>query len=397
MPTVPIKPWDSPHSVGLVVPQSFAFAKPPDELELDCGKRFGPIRVAYETYGTLDETRSNAVLILHALSGDAHVAGYHSPGDPKPGWWDMMVGPGEAFDTDQYFVVCSNVLGGCKGTEGPGSVDPRTSRPYGAGFPIVTIRDMVRVQCALADHLGIDRWLSMAGGSMGGMQVLEWAITYPDRVVSAIPIATASRLSDQGLAFDYVGRAAIRADEGWAEGHYHGDDGPRRGLAIARMLGHITYLSERGMRERFGRRLQDEGRDRAAWGMDIDFAVESYLEHQGRSFVERFDSNSYLYITRAMDTFDLVEREGSLEAAFANVKAGFLVIAFTSDWLFPPRQSRELVRAMRAHGLAVSYCEIESSYGHDAFLLEKEHLSRLISGYLSNQYREVLTAHDRAG
>ena len=396
MPTVPVKAVDSPHSVGIVTPQTFTFAAPADRLEMDCGERLGPIRVAYETYGRLDETGSNAVLIQHALSGDAHVAGYHRADDGKPGWWDMMVGPGEAFDTDRYFVVCSNVLGGCKGTEGPGSIDPATSRPYGARFPIVTIRDMVRVQCALADHLGIGRWLSMTGGSMGGMQALEWTITYPDRVVSAMPIATGSRLSDQGLAFDYVGRAAIRADERWQDGHYHGGGGPRRGLAIARMLGHITYLSEPGMRRKFGRRLQDDRHTGSVWGMDVDFAVESYLEHQGRSFVERFDANSYMYITRAMDTFDLVEREGSLDAAFAKARANFLVIAFTSDWLFPPRQSRELVRAMRANRLDVSYCEIESTYGHDAFLLEKQHLSRLVSGFLNHQYREVLRTHDRA-
>ncbi len=394
MPTVPIKPWDSPHSVGIVKTRSFTFAEPPDELLLDCGRRLGPIRVAYEVYGTLDETKSNAVLITHALSGDAHVAGYHDPSDPKPGWWDMMIGPGEAFDTDRYCVVCSNILGGCKGTEGPSSIPPGEARPYGSRFPMITVRDMVRVQYALMEHLGIPQWLTICGGSLGGMQVLEWAVSYPDRVRSAIPIATAARLSDQALAFDYVGRAAIRSSPGWNGGDYYDGEGPKRGLALARMLGHITYLSEHGMRRRFARRLQNGQGPDYKFGMDIDFAVESYLEHQGESFVERFDANSYLHITRAMDVFDLTARAGTLEAALAVAKARFLVVAFSSDWLFPPHQAREIVQALRANDLEASYCEIRSDYGHDAFLLEKEDLSRLVSGFLNHEYREVLREHE---
>jgi homoserine O-acetyltransferase len=355
---------------------------PPDVLELECGRSLGPVDVRYETYGQLDEARDNAVLICHALSGDAHVAGYPSEGDDKLGWWDKMVGPGKAIDTGKYFVICSNILGGCMGTTGPSSINPETGRPWGLDFPVITIEDMVKVQKRLVEHLGIDKLLAVVGGSMGGMQALEWAVRYPDSVALAIPIATTARLNAQSIAFDAVGRNAIVADPDFRNGQYAEGPAPGRGLAIARMVGHITYLSERGMHEKFGRQLR--GAENYRYDFNSEFSVETYLDHQGSSFVERFDANSYLYITKAMDYYDLGARYGSLRAAFEGVRASFLVVSFSSDWLFTSQQSRQLVDALLANDKHVSYSELNSPHGHDTFLLESEILSRLIAGALAS-------------
>ena len=392
-PRPDLPPWQQPDSVGLVEPKDYTFAEPPNEMPLDSGAKLGPITLAYETYGQLDEQKRNAVLLCHALSGDAHVAGYNSPSDRKPGWWDAMVGPGKAFDTRRYFVICPNCIGGCKGSTGPMSINPATGRPYARSFPVVTMADMVRAQKALVEHLGIRTLLTVVGGSMGGMQVLEWAINYPDAVWSAIPIASTPRLSAQGIAFNVVGRQAILDDPNFRDGNYYDGEPPRRGLAIARMLGHITYLSDESMREKFGRQLR--GREDYSFEFDTDFEVESYLQYQGQSFTERFDANSYLYITRAMDYFDLVGKHGSLEAAFRSVKARFLVIAFSSDWLYPPYQSKEIVSALRANGAHFAYYEIPSKYGHDAFLLERVRISRVISDFLALNYSRALAERGR--
>jgi homoserine O-acetyltransferase/O-succinyltransferase len=370
---------DDPHSVGLVSTQFVSLFEPPAPLELECGRTLGPVQVAYETYGTLSPQKDNVVLICHALTGDAHAAGWHRPDDKKPGWWDIMIGPGKGLDTNRYFVICSNILGGCSGTTGPSSINPATDRPWGLDFPVITVQDMVKVQKRLVEHLGIDRLLAVIGGSMGGMQVLEWAVRYPEMVLSAIPIATTPRLNAQSIAFDAVGRQAILADPTFAEGQYHGQ--PERGLSIARMVGHITYLSEQGMHEKFGRQLRHS--EKYAYDFGHEFSVETYLDYQGRAFVERFDANSYLYITKAMDYYDLTARDGSLEAAVRDVRSRFLVVSFTSDWLFTPAQSRQLVDALLANEKDVSYCDIDSPYGHDAFLLEPEILGRLIGGFLA--------------
>jgi homoserine O-acetyltransferase/O-succinyltransferase len=372
---------DDVRSVGLVQTQTVTLFEAPDLLHLECGRTLGPIQVAYETYGQLNAERTNAVLICHALTGDAHVAGRHTPTDRKPGWWEIMVGPGKGIDTDKYFVICSNVLGGCKGTTGPSSINPETGRPWGLDFPVVTIEDMVKVQKRLIEHLGIEKLLCVTGGSMGGMQVLEWTVRYPDSVASAIPIATTARLNAQSIAFDAVGRNAVLADGNFANGQYHGGPAPDRGLAIARMVGHITYLSEQGMHEKFGRELR--GADKYSYDFGNEFSVETYLDHQGRIFVERFDANSYLYITKAVDYYDLAARNGTLDAAFRNARAKYLLLSFSSDWLFPPAQSRQIVDALLATGRDVSYSEISSPYGHDAFLLEPEILGRLIGGFLA--------------
>ncbi|MHC4109481.1 MAG: homoserine O-acetyltransferase MetX [Planctomycetota bacterium] len=367
-------------SVGIVQAQTIRLVESEQPLELECGKKLAPIDVAYETYGQLNENRDNAVLICHALSGDAHVAGYHSPDNRKPGWWDVMVGPSKGIDTNKYFVICSNFLGGCSGTTGPSSVNPATGKPYGLDFPIITISDMVKVQKLLLDKLGIKNLLAVIGGSIGGMQVLQWAIEYPDFVKAAIPIATTTHLAAQSIAFDAVGRNAILADADFADGQYHGRQGPDRGLAIARMIGHITYLSEQGMREKFGRELRSAKDYR--YDFNSEFAVETYLDYQGQSFVERFDANSYLYITKAADYFDLQKDYGSLTKAFANVKSRFFVISFASDWLFTPEQSRAIVDALAANRKDVSYCDIDSPYGHDAFLLEPEVLGTFLCCFL---------------
>ena len=375
------------HSVGLVEFHDFVFGDTEqDALHLDCGKRLKHVTIRYEVYGTLSEKGDNAILVEHALTGDAHLAGYHSLQDRKPGWWESMVGPGKTFDTDRYFIVCSNVIGGCSGSTGPRSIDPDTGTRYNMNFPVITIADMVRAQKHLMDHLHISKWLAVAGGSMGGMQALQWAISYPECVGGVVAIATTSRVSPQSIAFNWVGREAIMGDPSWQHGCY--ETQPQRGLAIARMLAHITYLSDESMRAKFGRHLQDSSD--YAFEFNKDFQVESYLEHQGTRFVERFDANSYLYITRAIDYFDISDSaDGDLSRAFAPaLHVPFLVVSFTSDWLFPAYQSRELVKALLKCGIDTSYCNIESSYGHDAFLLETETLGSLITSFLTNCYLE---------
>ncbi|MDT8301228.1 MAG: homoserine O-acetyltransferase [Sedimentisphaerales bacterium] len=360
--------------------QTIRLIEPEQPLELECGKTLAPVDIAYETYGQLNEAGDNVILICHALSGNAHVAGLNSPDDRKPGWWDIMVGPGKGIDTNKYFVICSNFLGGCSGTTGPSSINPATGKRYGLDFPIITIADMVKVQKILLDKLGIKELLAVIGGSVGGMQVLQWAIAYPDFIKSAIPIATTSHLGAQSIAFDAVGRNAILADPNFAGGQYTNENGPDRGLAIARMIGHITYLSEQGMREKFGRQLRNS--DSYSYDINSEFSVETYLDYQGQSFVERFDSNSYLYLTKAADYFDLGKDYGSLKKAFAKTNCRFLIISFASDWLFKPVQSRTMVNALVANDKDVSYCDITSPYGHDAFLLEPEVLGSFISGFL---------------
>jgi homoserine O-acetyltransferase len=377
------------NSAYIVQTQTIRLVEADKPLELACGKTLGPIDVAYETYGQLNKASDNTVLICHALSGDAHVAGKKSPDDKRRGWWDSMVGPGKWIDTDKYFVICSNFLGGCSGTTGPSSKNPETGKPYGLDFPIITIADMVKVQKLLLDKLGIKQLLCVVGGSIGGMQVLQWTIDYPEFIRSAIPIATTSHLGAQSIAFDAVGRNAILADSAFSDGQYHNGKGPDKGLSIARMIGHITYLSEVGMRNKFGRQLREA--QEYSYDLGSEFAVETYLDYQGASFVERFDANSYLYITKAADYFDLDLTYGGLERAFAKTKSRFLIVSFSSDWLFTPGQSEEIVNALVANRKDVSYVSIESSYGHDAFLLENNTLGRLISCFLEATYRPDAT------
>jgi len=365
------------HSVGLVQTNYFHFALPPNELILEGGEKLGPITVAYETYGKLNDQRSNAILILHALSGDAHAAGFHRR-EENPGWWNNMIGPGRAFDTNRYFIICSNVLGGCRGTTGPSSINPKTGKKYGLDFPIISISDMVNVQKHLIDHLEIDQLLSVAGGSMGGMQALEWLASYPDRVKGAVVIATAAKHSPQQIAFHEVGRQAIMADSHWKDGYYYGGHSPVKGLAVARMIGHITYMSEVSMAEKFGRRLSGNGKPHK---FSIGFKVEEYLHNRGDHFVKRFDANSYLYITKAIDTFD-VSRGRELYEVLRGNKAKVLVLSFKSDWLYPASQSKEIVKACKLAGVDTTYCEIDSTYGHDAFLLEVEEETHLIKHFL---------------
>lgn len=351
------------------------------EIELESGAEFGPIEVSYETYGKLNRERTNAILICHALSGDAHVAGWHE-GDDKPGWWNNMIGPEKAFDTDKYYVICSNVLGGCRGTTGPNSINPGTGEPYGLDFPVVTVPDMVKVQRKLVNHLGINQLLAIAGGSFGGMQALQWAIAYPKKVKFCIPIASSAKSSPQQIAFNEVRRRAIMSDPKWNRGNYYAKEPPKDGLRLARMIGHITYLSEGSMRNKFGRRLKDKGE--YSFDLDIDFEVESYLHYKGGSFVERFDANSYLYITKAIDYFDLTNNgERSLKETFADVESKFLVVAISSDWLYPPYQSKEIARALESNEVDVTYSEMTSMYGHDAFLLEPGQLKHMIMNLLS--------------
>ena len=372
------------NSVGLVETQSVTFAAPPDALALENGETLGPITLAYETYGTLNAAKSNAILILHAFSGDAHAAGYHA-GDEKPGWWDDMIGPGKAFDTDHYFVICSNVLGGCKGSTGPASLNPATGKPYGLDFPLITVGDMVNCQRCLIDHLGIDQLLSAAGGSMGGMQVLAWLTRYPERLRSAIPIATTIKHSPQQIAFNEVGRQAIMADPNWNEGNYYDDQPPAKGLSVARMIGHITYMSDMSMEEKFGRQRKPHPRP---FRFTTDFEVEGYLNYRGDSFVKRFDPNSYLYISKAMDLFDASNGK-PFQKAIKGIRAKLLVMAFKSDWLYPAYQAQEIVKACKRAGLEATYCEIDSTYGHDAFLLEVDEETHLITHFLKRLYHDA--------
>ncbi len=366
---------DAPHSAVL----RFGPDRP---LAMDSGVSLAPFQIAYQTYGTLNAEKSNAVLVCHALTGDQHVANVH-PVTGKDGWWEVMIGPGRPIDTDRYFVICPNVLGACMGSTGPASTNPATGRPYGLDLPVVTIRDMVRAQAMLLDALGIDSLFCVIGGSMGGMQVLQWAASYPGRVFSAIPIATATRHSSQNIAFHEVGRQAVMADPDWRGGRYH-EAGvrPEKGLGVARMAAHITYLSDAALHAKFGRRLQN--RDAPTFSFDADFQIESYLRHQGQSFVQRFDANSYLYLTRAMDYFDLAaDHGGRLADAFKGTRTRFCVVSFTSDWLFPTAESRALVHALNATGASVSFCEIETDKGHDAFLLDVPELFSTTRGFLA--------------
>ncbi len=370
------------RSVGIVEKRFVTFAAPPGEMPLQSGASLGPITLAYETYGRLNDTRTNAVMVCHALSGSSHAAGYYAE-DEKPGWWDNMIGPGKAVDTDRYFVICPNIIGSCYGSTGPGSIEPGTGRPYGLRFPLFTIADVVRAERRLVDHLGVPSLLGVVGGSIGGMQALEWAAAYPEMVRSVIPIASTCKRSALSIGLCEAQRQAIMADPDWNNGDYYDREPPRKGLALARIIGHITYLSEASMQRKFGRRLQDN----AAFKFDFttDFQVESYLHHQGRKFVDRFDANSYLYITKAADYFDLGEQRGggSLVRAFAGTAAKYLVISFSSDWLFPTAQSREMVRALTKAGRDVSFCEIDCDAGHDSFLLAEVPMTRLISGFLA--------------
>lgn len=368
-------------SAGLVRPQQFTFAET-EPFPLDSGASLGPVTLTYETYGRLNAARTNAILITHALSGSANAAGTHTADGAKPGWWDDCIGPGKAFDTDTFFVICSNVLGGCSGSTGPAQVDPATERPYGMRFPVVTIGDMVRAQVRLINHLGIEQLLCVAGGSMGGMQALEWAVHHPQRLKAAIPIATTAHHSPMLIALSEVGRQAIYADPAWNNGDYYDAAlKPDAGLAVARMVGHITYLSEASMQQKFGRRLQDQVR----YGYEFrsEFQVESYLKYKGDNFTRRFDANSYLYVTKAMDYFDLSGETGSVAAAFANsAHVRFLVLSFTSDWLYPSYHSKALVSALTAAGADVTYLDVQSSWGHDAFLLEVGTMTKLLRGFL---------------
>lgn len=357
------------------------------KIKFESGVEFGPVTVAYETYGRLNEAKDNAILVVHALTGDAHAAGYHNENDKKPGWWDDLIGSGKAFDTDKYYVISTNILGGCSGTTGPSSINPETGKPYGLSFPVFTIEDTVKVQKELLNYLGIETLYAVAGGSMGGMQAMQFVISYPDMVKSAILIATTSRLSPQGIAFNAVGRNSIISDPNWNNGEYYDKSNkPDRGLSNARMIGHITYLCEEAMYNKFGRRLQDK--DHYDFNFDVDFQVESYLQHQGQIFVDRFDANSYLYITKAVDYFDPASKYGSLQNAFKKSDAKYLIISFDSDWLFPSSQSKEIVNTLMNLGKDVSYCEIKSPCGHDAFLLEYDVQSKIIKSFLNDHITE---------
>jgi homoserine O-acetyltransferase len=381
-------------SVGIVKTQTFRLFEPPSELALESGFRLGPINVAFETYGDLSPEKDNAIFVCHALTGDAHVAGKHAVDSRKSGWWDGLVGPGKALDTSKYFVICANVLGGCQGTTGPSCPDPATGQPYGLKFPFITVGDIVEVHVALVRALGIEKLLAIIGGSLGGMQVLDWVARYPDMMQSAICLASAAKLSAQGIAFNAVGRRAITTDPQFNNGDYYGsvpskygDVGPRAGLALARMVAHITYLSEASIERKFGRDLQHG--DHLAYDLqsETEFKIESYLHYQGKRFIERFDANSYLYLTRAMDYFDLAQRYGSLRDAFARTEARFLITSYHTDWLFPSSQSREIVSALLETRRHVTYLELESVFGHDSFLLEIQQLEELVTPLLRETYR----------
>lgn len=372
-------------SAGLVTPKTLRFDEP---LALDCGRTLDNYELIYETYGELNASRNNAILICHALSGDHHAAGYHSMADKKPGWWDSCIGPGKPFDTRRFFVVSPNNLGGCKGSTGPTTVNPATGKPYGPDFPIITVRDWVNSQARLGEALGITQWAAVIGGSLGGMQSLQWAMDYPDGLRHAIVIAAAPKLSAQNIAFNEIARQAIMSDPDFHAGHYYEHDVvPRRGLMLARMLGHITYLSDDAMRAKFGRELRE---GKLNFGFDVEFQVESYLRYQGQSFVERFDANTYLLMTKALDYFDpAAEFDHSLSAALKRATARFLVLAFTSDWRFPPARSHEIVHSLQDNDLDVSYAEITSQEGHDAFLIPNPRYLAILHAYLDRIAKEV--------
>ena len=375
-------------SVGFVETKYFNID---DSFVLESGRTLEDITVAYETYGELNSDKSNAILVCHALTGDAHAAGWHK-GSEKPGWWEIVIGPGKVIDSEKYFIICSNVLGGCKGTTGPSSINPKTGKEYALDFPVITIKDMVDVQKALIDSFGINQLYAVIGGSMGGMQVLQWIVSYPDMMKKAIPIATTAQSSPQQIAFNEVGRQAIFSDPDWNEGNYYGTGKtPRSGLSLARMIAHITYLSDESMYLKFGRDLQDK--DEISYDFTMDFQVESYLHHQGESFVKRFDANSYLYITKAVDLFDLAVNNSVIEG-LKDVKCKLEVISVDSDWLYPTEQSTDLVAALNANDIEVSFSEIKSNYGHDAFLLEKGQLSYFLSKCLSDNVVGDLMTRD---
>ncbi len=372
------------NSVGVVKTQSFTF----ESLKLESGEKFGPVTLAYETYGVLNKEKSNAVLIVHALSGDSHAAGVHE-GSNDLGWWDSFIGPGKAFDTEKYFVICSNILGGCKGSTGPSSINPKTNKPYALDFPLISINDIVNAQRHLITHLGIEKLLSVVGGSMGGQQVLSWLANHADIIHSAIPIATTIKHSPQQIAFNEVGRQAIMADAHWKSGNYYDGPFPLKGLAVARMIGHITYMSDSSMAEKFGRQKKGGAEP---FKFTADFEVEGYLRYRGDNFVKRFDANSYLYITKAMDNFDASGGRPFSEV-LRGIKAKVMVISFKSDWLYPAYQSKEIVKACKLAGIATTYCEIDSNYGHDAFLLEVEEETHLIKHFL----KKIFYAYEVTG
>jgi homoserine O-acetyltransferase len=371
----------APGEVGIVVPHDFVHDQP---FTFKSGQTLPGFTLRYETYGTLNATRDNVVLVCHALSGDHHCAGLHTAEDRKPGWWNNLIGPGKALDTSRYFVICANVLGGCQGSTGPSSTNPATNRPYGLAFPFVTVLDMVRAQKLLLDHLGIRALHAVTGGSMGGMQALLFGIEFPAFTRRIIAMATTAREGAQAIAFNEVGRQAIMQDPEWHHGDYVKGSGPRVGLAIARMMAHITYVSDASMDRKFGRRRKGTGSG-DAYNFDVQFEVESYLRHQGQSFINRFDANSYLYITRALDHFDLPQAYGSLEKAFATVQATTLVVGFTSDWLFPPEQNRAVALALLRAGKNASYAELSTDLGHDSFLLQSEELYALVRTFLASE------------
>ncbi len=375
--------YETKPGIGIVRRQQMTWAAP---LHLEGGDSLAPVTLAYETYGHLNADASNAILLLHALSGDAHAAGRHSPTDRKLGWWDVMVGPGRAFDTDRYFLICSNVIGGCQGSTGPSSRDPATGtstppHPYGARFPVITIGDMVRAQARLLDALGIEQLLAVAGGSMGGFQALEWATALPERVRGAILLASSARSATQTIAWNSIARQAIMRDPRWRGGDYYGHEPPANGMAVARMIGHITYLNDASLEDRFGRRLQSS--NAPAFVLGPEFAVESYLDHQGDIFNARFDANSYLYITKAMDYWDLPSRYGSLDTAMARAHADFLLLSFDSDWLYPTAESAAIAASLRRVGRRAEHIDLHSDAGHDAFLLDHVAQEPIITEFLA--------------
>jgi homoserine O-acetyltransferase/O-succinyltransferase len=372
-------------SIGIVKTNYFKFAEPPDELILSNGEKLGPITIAYETYGKLNEEKNNTILIFHALTGDAHAAGYNNPEEKKPGWWDLMIGPKKPFDTDKYFVVCSNIIGGCKGSTGPSSKNPKTGKPYSVTFPEISIKDMIIPQKKLLDYLGIETIFCIAGGSMGGMQALQWLVSYPGMSEGAMLIATSPTHTAQAIAFNSVGRYSIIQDPNWNNGDYYEGEKPDKGLSIARMIGHITYLSEESMHEKFGRRIIS-GKSAQSGIADFtkEFEVESYLQYQGESFIKRFDANSYLYITKAIDDFNITDSFENLADALKNIKAKCFVMSFTSDWLYPQEQSIKIVKALKINGIETTYTNFESPYGHDSFLIDDERLKNLFSGFLKS-------------
>lgn len=371
-----------PGEVGLVEYKDFLCREP---FTFECGRSIPSFQLRYETYGRLNKDKTNAILVCHALSGDHHCAGIHSLEDQKPGWWNNMIGPGKAVDTSRYFVISSNCLGGCQGSTGPSSLNPANGKPYNLDFPFITIRDMVLAQKRLLDHLDITELYAVVGGSMGGMQVLQWALEYPEAVKRILPMATTARQGPQTIAFNEVGRRAIMQDPEWRGGDYDGGEGPRVGLGIARMMAHITYLSDKGMDRKFGRRRQKGSEN--DFSLDVAFEVESYLRYQGQSFINRFDANTYLYFTRALDYFDLGDQTDTLEEAFEPVQAKALVVGFTSDWLFPPEQNREIVRALLQSGKNASYVEVGMDFGHDSFLVDSPFLYDLVRAFLKEDSR----------